>query len=194
MRTFVIIRDMEELWQLYGEDAQPLTNLGATKNDALSRALLHGASHVWMWRIRDGIIEVLLQKRASNKRTWPNKLDISAAGHIDLGETPLEVAIRETKEEIGIDVQGNDLKQFALHKTYLVAEDGSIENEFQWLYSIKIDGHQDFTLQESEVDSLRWVSLDEIQKNYKNDEYVPHGDEYYGKVLEAIANDSGLNR
>ncbi len=55
-------------------------------------------------------MQVLFQKRTATKRTWPNHFDISAAGHIDLGEDPITAAIRETKEEIGIDVASNDLQ------------------------------------------------------------------------------------
>lgn len=179
---------MVELWQLYDEDTNPLVGSGATKDDVLSGALLHGASHVWIWRYMNGAVQVLLQKRAKNKRTWPDKFDISAAGHIDLGESPEQAAIRETKEEIGVDISASDLKPVAIHKAYLEAGNGNIENEFQWVYLLELGGDRDFHLQESEVASLVWVSLDTIRKNYESGDYVPHGTEYYEKIFQALEN------
>ena len=47
--------------------------------------------------------EVLLQKRAATKRFNPNKWGL-CAGHVDAYESLENAAIREIKEEIGIDV------------------------------------------------------------------------------------------
>lgn len=101
---------MTELWQLYDEQGRPVIGKGSTKDDVFGKALLHGASHVWIWRHKGNKIQILLQKRAADKRTWPNYYDISAAGHIDLGEDPITAAVRETKEEIGHDVPDTDLR------------------------------------------------------------------------------------
>lgn len=177
---------MNELWQLYDEQGQSLSGEGGGKDDVFSKGLLHGASHVWIWRIKEGQREVLLQQRASDKRTWPNRFDISAAGHIDLGEKPLDAAIRETVEEIGLDIVGDELKLFCVHRTYLEAENGAIENEFQWLYSLELTGETDFTLQSTEVKLLKWVSLEQFKAENKGDQYVPHGELYYNTVVSAI--------
>lgn len=88
---------MDELWQLYDEQGRVLKDKGAKRDDVFGNGILHGASHVWIWRKDNGTLEILLQKRAPNKRTWPNRYDVSAAGHIDLGETPLDAALREAK-------------------------------------------------------------------------------------------------
>ncbi len=177
---------MDELWQLYDELGQALSGKGAKKDDVFSKGLLHGASHVWIWRKKDGRREVLLQQRASDKRTWPNRFDISAAGHIDLGEKPLDAAIREAAEEIGLDIVGDELKLFCVHRAYLKAENGAIENEFQWLYSLELTDKADFILQASEVKSLAWVSLEQFNAENKGEQYVPHGELYYDTVASAI--------
>jgi len=129
---------------------------------------------------------VLLQKRAANKRTWPNRLDISAAGHIDLGEDPLTAAQREAKEEIGLEIDPNALKEISVEKTYKTAEGGAIENEFQWLYLFELPAETEFLLQEAEVDSLIWKSLKEFEKESGSDAFVPHGRKYYERVATAI--------
>lgn len=177
---------MDELWQLYNEDGSVLEGKGATKDHVFSEGLLHGASHVWIWRDNDGVLEVLLQKRSANKRTWPDRFDISAAGHIDLAENQLTAALRETKEEIGLDIDSDNLQEISREKVYMTAENGAIENEFQWLYLLKFPENSEFILQEEEVDSLVWKELAEFETECSTDLYVPHGQAYYSKVIAAI--------
>lgn len=176
-----------ELWQLYDDQAKPLLGKGGSKDEVFIQGLLHGAAHVWIWRQKEDVKEVLLQKRASTKPTWPNLLDISAAGHVDLGETPVQAAIRETKEEIGLTVAAEELNQFNVFKAYLIAENGFIENEFQWLYALQITDAAKFTLQDSELDSIEWVPIDSFAAECTGDKYVPHGQEYYDLVIKALS-------
>jgi len=177
---------MEESWQLYDDQGRPIAGQGANKDDVFGKGLLHGAAHVWIWRNNKGEAEVLLQKRASNKRTWPNKYDISAAGHIDLGEEPLTAALREAKEEIGLDIGEEELKLFAVYRSHMVAENDTIENELRWLYIFEITEDFEFNLQESEVDSLQWKPLVTFKAEFNNGQYVPHGNIYYETVTLAI--------
>ena len=53
---------------------------------------------------------ILLQQRSANKKLWPNLWDITAGGHVLTGEFGYQTVIRETKEEIGIDINKNDLE------------------------------------------------------------------------------------
>lgn len=183
---------MGELWQLYDEQGRALKDKGAKKDDVFSNGILHAASHVWIWRKNGDKTDVLLQKRAASKRTWPNRYDISAAGHIDLGETPLDAALREAKEEINLDIAAPKLELFGVHRAHLKSENGSIENEFQWLYSLELDDDTGFTIQASEVDSLQWIPLDQFRTECTSDLYVPHAKLYYDMVVSAIMTHSQL--
>jgi isopentenyl-diphosphate delta-isomerase len=159
----------QELWQLYDEQGNALPGKGAIKA-AIGQGLLHAAAHVWIWRRNGTDIEVLLQQRAQGKMTWAGLLDISAAGHIDLGETPLETAIRETREEIGLDVNTANLKLFSVLRTHMTYGD-IIENEFQWLYEHELGKNNLFTLQAKEVDAVVWQPLS-IFKTRLHSRYV----------------------
>lgn len=47
----------------------------------------HRAVHVWIYSESTG--ELLLQRRADCKDSWPGQWDISSAGHISAGDSSL---------------------------------------------------------------------------------------------------------
>lgn len=184
-----ILMAMQEVWQLYGEDGQPLAGQGTSKDEAYTKGRLHGATQIWIWRQTDGGIEVLVQKRAAGKRTWPNFYDISAGGHINLGETPEAAGKREAQEELGLDIQTTALESIGRYRVHVpVGDTGDIENEFQYMYLLQVAPNTSFALQPSELASVEWKALtifiDEVQRH--PDLYVPHGSEYFGIVIKAL--------
>ena len=56
--------------------------------------------------------EIMICKRSSNKKTYPNKITSSAGGHVEQGESYKAAAIRELKEELGIKAFLKDLGRF----------------------------------------------------------------------------------
>ena len=54
--------------------------------------------------------EILLQKRSMLKKSNPGKWGI-CGGKINLGETPIDAAVRETLEEVGINIERSKLKE-----------------------------------------------------------------------------------
>ena len=186
---------MDELVQLYDGQGRPIPGKGGTK-DQIYGGILHGSAHVWIYRKVNGQTELLLQKRAKDKQTWPERYDISAAGHVDLGEDPLLTALRETKEEIGLDIKESDLYCIGLHRAYMVSPAKLIDNEFQWVYLLKLEKEFDFKLQVEEVESLEWMTLkqfeQEIKENHITKKYVPHSEPYFGNLINAIKRESGF--
>ena len=69
----------------------------------------HRTAHLWLVRKKDGRIQILLQRRSKTKESYPDCYDISSAGHIPAGVDYKPSAIRELKEELGIDAQEQDL-------------------------------------------------------------------------------------
>ncbi len=70
------------------------------------KGLLHGEVHVWCLTPGN---ELIFQHRAKDKDTYPDLLDATAGGHVDLGETYDESALKELAEETGINAKIEDL-------------------------------------------------------------------------------------
>jgi 8-oxo-dGTP pyrophosphatase MutT (NUDIX family) len=180
----------EELWQAYSEQGEPIPGQGLTKQRGRT-GLLHAAAHVWVYRLQGERIEVLCQKRAQDKRTFPGCFDASAAGHIDVGETPLQAAVRETEEEIGYRVDRQELRLWFVRHDQLDAGHGIIENEFRWVYGLELDdASASFSTTDGEVDSIVWLSLSEftalVEGRDMSRQIVPTGKVYYANLLEKL--------
>ncbi|MCA9355645.1 NUDIX domain-containing protein [Candidatus Kaiserbacteria bacterium] len=81
--------------------------LGQEYRDVIhQKGLLHGEVHVWCVTPEN---ELIFQHRAKDKDTYPDLLDATAGGHVDLGETYEESAIKELKEETGLDAEPSEL-------------------------------------------------------------------------------------
>lgn len=155
-----------------------------------------GTSHVWIYNTKG---EVLLQKRSMNMSTHPGRWDVSAAGHIDFGENPGQAAVRETKEEIGIEIQPNQLEFLKKRKADTVIFPRKWHhNEFAWVYLLRLETMpENFVMQESEVKELRWISLDQLSKDVHepamSELFVPHG-EYYDFIIQEVARRTNKSR
>jgi isopentenyldiphosphate isomerase len=181
----------DELWQGYTEWGEPVTERGVTKLETRRDGALHGCSHLWVWRVHDGIVEVLLQQRAKDKPTWPGFYDISAAGHLSFGETPLEAILRETKEEIGLRIRPEQLKLLFLHRAFLIDEISQYkENEFRWVYGLQLSDDSILRLSDDEVEGITWVSLDELKQlaahSGGDKELLPQGQDYFTSLFMGI--------
>lgn len=70
------------------------------------KGLLHAEVHVWCVTPEH---EVIFQHRAPNKETFPDLLDATAGGHVDLGETYEQAAVKELDEETGLKADASEL-------------------------------------------------------------------------------------
>lgn len=112
--------------------------------------------------------QVLLQRRSKNKKLWPDMWDITAGGHVLSGEFGFQSVIRETKEELGIDLDKKDITFIGTAISTNIKED-IINNHFNEFYIVNKDiDETQLTLQEEEVSEVKWVEKNEIVERIKN--------------------------
>ena len=138
---------------------------------AHAQGIRHRTAHVWLVRRRTGRLQVLLQKRSENKDSNPGKYDISSAGHIPAGVDFIPSALRELREELGVDAAPEEL---ILCGNRRARADGVFhghpfhDREYARVFALWRDlDEKDFELQKEEIDSVRWMELDACMEAVK---------------------------
>jgi 16S rRNA (adenine1518-N6/adenine1519-N6)-dimethyltransferase len=131
----------EEQFQVVDEKDVPTG--AAPRSLVHANNLLHRAVHVLIFNSTG---EIFLQFRSPSKDRHPLKWDSSAAGHVGAGEDYDQTAVRELREELGIETP---LKRL----TKLPASERTGQ-EFIWLYIGSYDG--EMRLNPSEIDAGRF--------------------------------------
>jgi isopentenyldiphosphate isomerase len=171
-------------WQVFGDDGMPIEGKGGHRKDFEENPSYRvGAANIWMWRLSEEGVEVLLQKRAATKHTWPSHYDISASGHIDLGENPVQSAIREAKEEIDVDIDPSRLYFVQAIRTPLDKQ------EIDFVYTYQLTSDDNFAFGDGEVESVEWWSLEAFRyaaMHPDKHQMVPQGDRYFAGVIESL--------
>lgn len=122
--------------------------------------LRHRAVHILVFNEQG---DLFLQKRSMLKDLNKGLWDTSAAGHVDVGEDYLSSAIREAKEELGINIENLIQLLFKLSPTQ------QLGMEFIKVYQCIHNGP--FNLNSDEIDEGRWFSIDSVSKRVlKNDQ------------------------
>lgn len=99
--------------------------------------------------------DILILQRASDSSWQPNRWNFPG-GKVDIGETPEQGAIRETKEEAGIDISNLDLlKQFKTNNGWDISI--FITNNFTGNVKIDYESSNAHWLKEDEIDSFEFI-------------------------------------
>src|SRR6186713_2894524 len=139
----------EEIFDVVNEHDEVMGR--APRKEVHARGLLHRAVHVLVFNARG---EVYLQKRSMQKDTAKGKWDSSASGHLDSGEDYDTCAVRELREEIGLQLAkapGRVLRVNACQET---------GQEFVWVYRCASEGP--FTLHPDEIERGDWFAPDKV--------------------------------
>jgi len=156
-----------------------LTESGAPTGERKSKADVHRdgdwhcAAHLWIVG-SDG--RLVLQKRAMAKENWPGKWDVSVAGHVSAGERPEDAAVREAREELGLDVSRGGLLHLGTTRERCVLNGGTyLDNEVHEIYIIRLDvDPAALSLDPAEVEAVALAAPDELARF----DLVPHAEEY----------------
>lgn len=143
------------------------------RNEAHEKGIRHRTSHVWLLRKKDNKIQILIQKRSADKDSYPNCYDISSAGHIPAGSTYEDSAIRELKEELGVEDKKENLHQIGVSysDSQNVFHGKNFHNvQVSRVYVLWYDGK--FILQKEELSSVEWIDLELCIEKVKNNEFL----------------------
>jgi 16S rRNA (adenine1518-N6/adenine1519-N6)-dimethyltransferase len=111
--------------------------------------LRHRAVHVLVFNTRG---EVFLQKRSQFKDTFPGAWDSSASGHLNSGEDYDACAVREVREELGLELGACPERILRIEACVETA------HEFVWVYRCEAEGP--FVLPPEEIERGDWFAPD----------------------------------
>ena len=180
----------------------------ASRDEVHSKGYWHQTFHCWIAQKENDEYYVLFQIRDTQKDTAPNKLDITAAGHLKAGETK-EEGLRELREELGLDVSADQLVYLGI-RISASENEKQINKEFAQVYLLRNDTPmEDYVFQEGEVAGLVQIKVKDglklcagevnsvrckivkkvdnrMQIGYENislKQFIPRIDSYYYKIF-----------
>lgn len=200
----------EEIIDVYDEKMHLLGQ--ATRSQAHQEGLWHMSFHCWIVRRSpEGRPQVLLQVRGKTQN-HPSLIDISAAGHLLSRETPHD-GIKSIEQELGLKVDFAKLTKL-FTANHVFQKDGYINHEFNPTYLLEDSTPLlDYKLNPDRVEGLFIADVEDmlnlfkhkVDKIYVNglklntdrkytpfagnitrEEFVPHTDQYFIKVMENI--------
>lgn len=135
----------------------------------------HRSIDIWVINLHN---EILLQKRAMQKESYPGLWEVSCSGHVGAGEESLPSAVREIHEELGVKITPTALQLIFEDKESSITNNGTfINNEFKEVYILKLDWPVGkYTVQKEEVEMVKYISIEELKKALKENpqDFVPH--------------------
>lgn len=159
-----------EWMDIYDENGNP-TGRVADRRAYLSKDEYFLCAHIILENT-DGLF--LIQQRSDTKASRPGQWDITA-GAVDAGESSLDGALREAKEEVGLTLPRDQMQfLFRDHRRSCFHDVWYIQMPFLL---------QDCVMQESEVQALRLVTSSELDQIVRD---MPHRSFNYKSRLSSF--------
>lgn len=186
-----------------------LNHLGIKERDQAHRdGDWHHVFQAWVLATEAEQPALIFQIRASSKAIFPQRLDTTAAGHINAGET-MRDGIREVHEELGLPIGYDDLIYLGRRMSTSLYAD-LIDREVSHIHLLdyqhawreipydaeEVAGLTAITLENAlqlfsyRVDAIvaPVVGVDEAHRRITRDDFVPHHDNYNYKVAIVACN------
>lgn len=116
------------------------------------------------------------------QKTSKEKGDVfsTTGGHVDSGETPLDTIIRETKEEIGVSIDSDEIEEYG----YMM-----FDMPLRFIFYVKKDVDvSNLKLQKEEVDYVKYMSVEEIQDLIKSGQMLKSHAIQFNELLSKLNN------
>lgn len=165
-----------EKWDLYTKYREK-TGKEHIRGEEIPEGFYHLVVHVW---IRNSKGEYLISQRAASRPTYPLMWEC-VGGSVIKGETSIEGAIREVKEEVGLDLEQKDGR---LLFTKIRGSNYKYERKKYddimdvWLF--EYDGELQLEAATTdEVADCKWMTVPEIRKMYEEKKLVQTLDYFF---------------
>jgi isopentenyldiphosphate isomerase len=184
----------------------------ATREEVHRIGHWHETFHCWFVKKSNKKNYILFQLRSSEKKDFPDLLDITSAGHL-LHDEEVADGVREIKEEIGVDLVIDDLISIGIIKDEIITKDiidkevahvfvhlfnqpisnlklqkeevsGIVQIDFESFYDLWINGREHIEVEALELNVKHEVITS--NKVLKKAMFLPHSHSYYSCVLERI--------
>ncbi|MBR6763455.1 MAG: NUDIX domain-containing protein [Clostridia bacterium] len=171
------MKNMEK-WDLYTRNREK-TGREHVRGEKIPEGFYHLVVHIW---IRNCKGEYLISQRSANRPTSPLMWEC-VGGSVLIGESSIDGAHREVKEEVGLDLEPETGK-------ILFTKIRSTFNDIVDVWPFEYDGdlHLDDATTD-EVSDCRWMTVSEIRKLYEDNRLVQTLD-YFFCAMEADQNSS----
>lgn len=171
----------DEKWDIY--DIDRIKTCVINRGDEFKAGQYHIVIHVCIINSRG---EMLIQRRASSKRNWSDMWDFSVAGAAIAGETSRTAAMRETKEELGINLDLNNVRpSLTIH--FDMGKESGFDDYFVIYKDIDLAS---LNCNEREVAQVKWATPQGIAKMIRNGEFIDYYESFVTLLFEIGKNHS----
>lgn len=153
---------MEERFDIYDKN-RIKTGRTMLRGQKTEGDWLRSVIHICIINSQD---KMLIQQRQNFKKGWSGMWDVSVGGGVVSGETPCESAEREVLEEIGLKMDFSQMRP-----SFTVNFNHGFDDYFIIRKDIEIS---ELTLQQEEVQAVKWASCGEIFQMIDSGEFIPY--------------------
>ncbi|MCX6710664.1 MAG: NUDIX domain-containing protein [Candidatus Woesearchaeota archaeon] len=133
-----------------------------TRKEAHEKGLLHREAYAYLINSKK---QVLLQRRADN-HLW----DHSVGGHFPLEQDYLEGALREFREELGINLDEREFKEIAKDRIRITSHNGKNVRFVKVFLITKNIPMKEFNTDKEEVEEIKYFDISELKELLKHPE------------------------
>lgn len=151
--------NQSELFYLVNDQDQVLGSISRLEAHQ-SQLLKHRSIFVLVFTDED---ELVLQKRSQAKDSFSGFWTVSVSGHVTYGQTYLEAAQRELQEELGLNLNLEEL-----YKDYFIEE-----REFSTVFRAYLDSKDLINFDREEIESLAFIKLKDLAQFTRENKTTP---------------------
>ena len=165
-----------EIWDLYDENRE-LLGKDHVRGEQLPIDGYHLVVHVW---IRNSKGEYLIAQRSANRQTYPLMWEC-VDGSVIKGEDSLQGALREVKEEVGVDLLPE--KGQVILSDIKKIEFGKVVNKIVDVWLFEYDGEVDLSnATTDEVAQVAWMNRSQIKELFDANMFVDTLEYFFTEV------------